>query len=71
MVPGRAPDTGRHIHCMCSIGLTPQSVNQLERLQGTGTVEAVKEYITDVKARTFPAPEHTFKIDDAVLEKLY
>ena len=35
------------------------------------TVEAVKEYIADVKARTFPAPEHTFKIDDAVLEKLY
>ena len=32
---------------------------------------AVKEYIADVKARTFPAPEHTFKIDDAVLEKLY
>ncbi len=36
------------------------------------TVNAVKAYIADVKkARRFPAEEHTFKIDDSVLEKLY
>ena len=32
---------------------------------------AFKAYAADVKARSFPAPEHTFKIDDEVLEKLY
>ena len=34
-------------------------------------VNAVKGYIADVKARSFPAAEHTFKIDDEVLDKLY
>lgn len=34
-------------------------------------VNAVKGYIADVKARSFPSAEHTFKIDDDVLEKLY
>ena len=34
-------------------------------------VNAVKGYIADVKARSFPAAEHTFKIDDDVLDKLY
>lgn len=34
-------------------------------------VNAVKGYITDVKAGSFPAAEHTFKIDDEVLDKLY
>ncbi len=34
-------------------------------------VNAVKGYIADVKARSFPAAEHTFKIDEEVLEKLY
>lgn len=37
----------------------------------TTIVGAVKDYIADVEARTFPAPEHTFKIDDEVIEKLY
>ena len=32
---------------------------------------AVKDYIADVKSREFPAEEHTFKIDDSVLDKLY
>jgi len=32
---------------------------------------AFKAYAADVKARSFPAAEHTFKIDDEVLEKLY
>ena len=34
-------------------------------------VNAVKGYIADVKSRSFPAAEHTFKIDDDVLDKLY
>ena len=34
-------------------------------------VGAVQDYIREVKERSFPAPEHTFKIDDEVLEKLY
>lgn len=34
-------------------------------------VNAVKGYIADVKARSFPSAEHTFKIDEEVLEKLY
>lgn len=37
----------------------------------TTIVGAVKEYIQDVEARTFPAPEHTFNVDDEVIEKLY
>ena len=53
-----------------STGFCPKFVKKYANLHDT-TVEAVKEYIADVKARTFPAPEHTFKIDDAVLEKLY
>ena len=53
-----------------STGFCPKFVKKDANLHDT-TVEAVKEYIADVKARTFPAPEHTFKIDDAVLEKLY
>ena len=28
-------------------------------------------YIDEVRAGTFPAAEHTFKIDEEVLEKLY
>ena len=53
-----------------STGFCPKFVKKYANLHDT-TVEAVKEYIADVKARNFPAPEHTFKIDDAVLEKLY
>ena len=33
--------------------------------------EAFQKYSEEVKAGTFPAPEHTFKIDDDVLGKLY
>ena len=32
---------------------------------------AVKAYIDEINAGTFPAPEHTYKIDDEVIEKLY
>ena len=33
--------------------------------------ESFRKYSEEVKAGTFPAPEHTFKIDDDVIEKLY
>ncbi|MCI8648178.1 MAG: 3-methyl-2-oxobutanoate hydroxymethyltransferase [Firmicutes bacterium] len=33
--------------------------------------EAFAGYIKEVQAGTFPAKEHTFKIDDDILEKLY
>lgn len=32
---------------------------------------AFSEYIKEVKNGTFPSEEHTFKIDDSVIEKLY
>lgn len=32
---------------------------------------AVKAYISEVQERKFPAAEHSFKMDEAVLEKLY
>lgn len=33
--------------------------------------EGVQAYIKETKEGTFPAPEHCFKIDDSVIEKLY
>lgn len=33
--------------------------------------EAFKEYDAEVKAGVFPAQEHTYKIDDSIIEKLY
>ena len=33
--------------------------------------QAFKDYINEVSAGTYPAEEHTFKIDEDVLEKLY
>ena len=53
-----------------STGFTPKFVKKYANLHDE-TVNAVKAYIADVKARRFPAEEHTFKIDDSVLEKLY
>ena len=53
-----------------SNGFTPKFVKKYANLHDI-TVNAVKEYINDCKARTFPAAEHTFKLDDSVLEKLY
>lgn len=32
--------------------------------------EGFKAYTTSVKEASFPAEEHTFKIDDSVIEKL-
>ena len=53
-----------------SNGFCPKCVKKYANLHDI-TVEAVKAYIAECKDRSFPAPEHTFKIDDSVLEKLY
>ena len=53
-----------------SNGFTPKFVKKYRDLHQE-IVGAVSEYISDVRGRSFPAPEHTFKIDDEVLEKLY
>lgn len=53
-----------------STGFCPKFVKKYAHVHDI-TVQAVKDYIEDVKTRSFPAPEHTFKMDDSVLEKLY
>lgn len=53
-----------------SNGFTPKFAKKYRNLHQE-IVGAVSEYINDVRDRSFPAPEHTFKIDDEVLEKLY
>lgn len=53
-----------------SNGFCPKFVKKYANLHDI-TVEAVKAYIAECKDRSFPAEEHTFKIDDSVLEKLY
>lgn len=51
-------------------GFFPKFVKRYADLHSE-MVSAFKAYAADVKARSFPAAEHTFKIDDEVLEKLY
>ena len=49
---------------------TPKFVKHFGEL-GDAMEDAFRSYDREVKAGTYPAPEHTFKIDDDVLEKLY
>lgn len=49
---------------------TPKFVKHFAEL-GKAMQEAFRAYDLEVKAGTYPALEHTFKIDDDVLEKLY
>ena len=49
---------------------TPKFVKHFAELGGA-MKEAFQAYDREVKAGSYPAPEHTFKIDDDVLEKLY
>lgn len=51
-------------------GFCPKFVKRYADVHGE-IVNAVKGYIADVKSRSFPSAEHTFKIDDDVLDKLY
>lgn len=49
---------------------TPKFVKQFARLNEPMTA-AVKQYISEVRAGTFPGPEHTFSMDEQELAKLY
>ena len=48
----------------------PKFVKQFAEV-GTMMKEAFAKYSEEVKSGVFPAAEHTFKIDDDVIEKLY
>lgn len=48
----------------------PKFVKQFAEI-GAMMKEAFQKYSREVKEGTFPASEHTFKIDDDVIEKLY
>ena len=49
---------------------TPKFVKKYENL-GEKMDVAFKKYINEVRDGVFPATEHTFKIDEEVIEKLY
>lgn len=49
---------------------TPKFVKQYARLNEAIT-QAVTGYIGEVREGSFPQPQHTFTMDDAVLEQLY
>ncbi len=51
-------------------GFTPKFVKKYRNLHDD-IVKGVEEYVADVRARAFPGEEHTFKIDQEVLDKLY
>lgn len=51
-------------------GLAPKFVRRFAEV-GELMVQGIKDYDAAVKDGTFPAPEHTFKLDDDVLKKLY
>lgn len=51
-------------------GLKPKFVKRFANV-GEEMTKAFKGYIEETKAKTFPAKEHCFKIDDSVIEKLY
>ena len=48
----------------------PKFVKQFGEI-GTMMKESFRKYAQEVKSGEFPALEHTFKIDDDVIEKLY
>ncbi|OPY56703.1 MAG: 3-methyl-2-oxobutanoate hydroxymethyltransferase [Pelotomaculum sp. PtaU1.Bin035] len=49
---------------------TPKFVKQYANLHGQ-IADAIKQYMEEVGARSFPAPEHCFGMPDEVLAKLY
>lgn len=49
---------------------TPKFVKKYADLKDTIT-DATRAYITEVKSMAFPAKEHTFSINEDILEKLY
>lgn len=51
-------------------GLAPKFVRRFAEV-GELMIQGFKDYDAAVKDGTFPAPEHTFKLDEDVLKKLY
>lgn len=51
-------------------GLKPKFVKQYANV-GEIMQTAFKDYIDEVKSGVFPSQEHTFKIDEEIVEKLY
>lgn len=49
---------------------TPKFVKRYANI-GEMMIEAFKKYDEEVKSTAFPSAEHTYKIDDEVIEKLY
>ena len=49
---------------------TPKFVKRFAET-GAAMTEGFKAYINEVKAGTYPSAEHTYEIDDEVIEKLY
>lgn len=51
-------------------GFTPKFVKKYANLHDV-MLEAFRQYKSDCEAQTFPAAEHTFTIDEDILDKLY
>ncbi len=51
-------------------GFTPKFVKRYAEL-GDATVDALSRYAADVRSGAFPEAEHTFSMDETILEKLY
>ena len=50
--------------------MVPKFAKQYAQV-GTQMKEAFAAYRKEVADGTFPAPEHTFKMDETILDKLY
>ena len=50
--------------------MAPKFVKQFRKV-GDEMKAGFRDYVREVKEGVFPAKEHTFKIDDSVIEKLY
>ena len=50
--------------------MAPKFVKQFRNV-GEQMCAGFRDYVKEVKEGTFPAAEHTFKIDDSIIEKLY
>lgn len=65
---------GQVLVCNDLLGMSaefcPKFVKKYADLRGV-VIQAVQEYVKEVKSREFPAREHTFAMDETVLEKLY
>ena len=56
---------------MIAKGGEPRQAHQPAGRVGEQMREAFRTYKEEVAAGTFPAAEHTFKMDETVLNKLY